>query len=168
MFRLGNTVKAQSSTRCEGSTQRSASVIAFLQPSSFYFYNRHPRRLNSKYTCTYLCTSGSVGLKMGCGQAQFWRIAVLWYRKSECAIAQPLTISTVWCNVSSSPNIIVPFLAACHWWRQNTTILSSYACLTSWSFVTEDPRDDQLVHFHLMHSHAQSAHFCDRLSLLPS
>ncbi len=39
------------------------------------------RCVSSKYTCAHLHAHGCVGLKMRCGQAHYWRIAILRQQK---------------------------------------------------------------------------------------
>ena len=50
-------------------------VLRCLVPC--HFHAQRPRCVNSKPTCAHLCAPGSVGLKVRCGQARRWRIAIL-------------------------------------------------------------------------------------------
>ena len=64
---------------------RGACVFVSFPWSSCHFLALRPHCLKSKCTCTSLCAYGCVGLKMRCGQAHWWRVAILVQRKVICA-----------------------------------------------------------------------------------
>ncbi len=85
---LSKTIRALSYTRnkvAHSATQLSLLVSAWR---SGHFHAQRPRCVSRKCACAHLCACGSVGLKMGCGQAHCWCIAIL--RQQKVWIMRPL------------------------------------------------------------------------------
>ena len=61
---------------------RGACVFVSFPRHNCHFLALSPRCLNSKYICTSLCAYGCVDLKMRCGQAHWWCVAILRQRKA--------------------------------------------------------------------------------------
>ncbi len=74
---------AQSGTKC------SMAQLSLLisDRHSRHFHYQCPHSVSSKCTCCHPNTHGRVGLKMRCGQAHYWRIAILRQQKAIVPLA---------------------------------------------------------------------------------
>ncbi len=87
---------ALSYTSCKVAHSAAQLSLLVSDRHSHHFHAQHPRCVSSKCTCAHLCAQRCVGLKMRCGQAHCWRIAILRQQKAIVSLTNKSLVYSQW------------------------------------------------------------------------